>query len=68
MLKAMMEKIISQNEELDKQNNGSTATSSYAVGTSNTHMLNIPIIATKKQTILFFLDIKLFIATGMLIN
>ena len=35
MLKAMMEKIISQNEELDKQNGGSTATSSYAVGTSN---------------------------------
>ena len=36
MLKAMMEKIISQNEERDKQNGGSTATSSYAVGTSNT--------------------------------
>ena len=35
MLKAMMEKIISQNEERDKQNDGSTATSSYAVGTSN---------------------------------
>ena len=35
MLKAMMEKIISQNEERDKQNGGSTATSSYAVGTSN---------------------------------
>ena len=34
-LKAMMEKIISQNEERDKQNGGSTATSSYAVGTSN---------------------------------
>ena len=34
MLKAMMEKIISQNEERDKQNGGSTATSSYAVGTS----------------------------------
>ena len=37
MLKAMMEKIISQNEERDKQNGGSTATSSYAVGTSNIH-------------------------------
>ena len=35
MLKAMMEKIISQNEERDKQNGGSIATSSYAVGTSN---------------------------------
>ena len=35
MLKAMMEKIISQNEERVKQNSGSTATSSYAVGTSN---------------------------------
>ena len=35
MLKAMMEKIISQNEERDRQNGGSTATSSYAVGTSN---------------------------------
>ena len=35
MLKAMMEKIISQNEERDKQNGGSTATSPYAVGTSN---------------------------------
>ena len=35
ILKAMMEKIISQNEERDKQNGGSTATSSYAVGTSN---------------------------------
>ena len=35
MLKAMMEKIISQIEERDKQNGGSTATSSYAVGTSN---------------------------------
>ena len=35
MLKAIMEKIISQNEERDKQNGGSTATSSYAVGTSN---------------------------------
>ena len=35
MLKAMMEKIISQNEERDKQNGGSTATSSYAVGTCN---------------------------------
>ena len=35
MLKALMEKIISQNEERDKQNGGSTATSSYAVGTSN---------------------------------
>ena len=31
----MMEKIISQNEERDKQNGGSTATSSYVVGTSN---------------------------------
>ena len=35
MLKAMMEKIISQNEQRNKQNGGSTATSSYAVGTSN---------------------------------
>ena len=35
MLKAMMEKTISQNEERDKQNGGSIATSSYAVGTSN---------------------------------
>ena len=35
MLKAMMEKIISQNEERDKLNGGSTATSSYAVGTTN---------------------------------
>ena len=35
MLKAMMEKIISQNEERHKQNGGSIATSSYAVGTSN---------------------------------
>ena len=35
MLKAMMEKIISKNEERDKQNGGSTVTSSYAVGTSN---------------------------------
>ena len=35
MLKAMMEKIIRQNEEQDKQNGGSIATSSYAVGTSN---------------------------------
>ena len=35
VLKAMMEKIISQNEERDKQNRGSIATSSYAVGTSN---------------------------------
>ena len=35
ILKAMMEKIISQNEERDKQNSGSIATSSYAVGTSN---------------------------------
>ena len=35
MLKAMMKKIISQNEERDKQNGGSTATSSYTVGTSN---------------------------------
>ena len=35
MLKAMMEKIISQNEERDKQNGGPTATSSYGVGTSN---------------------------------
>ena len=34
MLKAMMEKIISQNEERVKQNSGSTATSSYAVGNS----------------------------------
>ena len=34
-LKAMMEKIINQNEEPDKQNGGSTTTSSYAVGTSN---------------------------------
>ena len=40
MLKAMMEKIISQNEEREKQNGGSTATSSYAVGTSNTRSLN----------------------------
>ena len=39
MLKAMMEKIISQNEERDKQNGGFIATSSYAVGTSN--MLDI---------------------------
>ena len=31
----LMEKIISQNEERDKQNGGSTATWSYAVGTSN---------------------------------
>ena len=37
MLKAMMEKIISQNEERDNQNGGSTATSSYAVGTSINH-------------------------------
>ena len=37
MLKAM--KIISQNEERDKQNGGPTATSSYAVGTSNNHCL-----------------------------
>ena len=37
MLKAMMEKIISQNEERDKQNGGSAATSSYAVGTSNNY-------------------------------
>ena len=35
MLKAMMEKIISQNEERDKQNGGSIATSFYGVGTSN---------------------------------
>ena len=35
MLKAMMEKTISQNEERDKRNGGSIATSSYAVGTSN---------------------------------
>ena len=34
-LKAMMEKIISQNEERDRQNGGSIETSSYAVGTSN---------------------------------
>ena len=35
MLNAMMGKIISQNEERDKQNGGSIATSSYAVGISN---------------------------------
>ena len=34
-LKSLMEKIISQNEERNKQNGGSFATSSYAVGTSN---------------------------------
>ena len=37
VLKSLMEKIISQNEERNKQNGGSFATSSYAVGTSNTH-------------------------------
>ena len=36
VLKSLMEKIISQNEERNKQNGGSFATSSYAVGTSNT--------------------------------
>ena len=36
ILKSLMEKIISQNEERNKQNGGSFATSSYAVGTSNT--------------------------------
>ena len=46
MLKAMMEKIISQNEERDKQNGGSTATSSYAVGTSN---IRTRTIGTKKK-------------------
>ena len=35
ILKSLMEKIISQNEERNKQNGGSFATSSYAVGTSN---------------------------------
>ena len=35
MLKAMTERILKQNEARDKQNGGSTATSSYAVGTSN---------------------------------
>ena len=35
MLKAMIEKIISQNAERDKQNGGSIATSSYAVWTTN---------------------------------
>ena len=40
MLKTMMEKIRSQNEERDKQNVGSIATSSYAVGTSNTQLLS----------------------------
>ena len=40
MLKAMMEKIISQNEERDKQNGGSTVTSSYAVGFSNNRSVN----------------------------
>ena len=35
VLKSLMEKIISQNEERNKQNGGSFATSSYAVGTSN---------------------------------
>ena len=34
-LKAMMEKIISQHEERDRQKGGSITTSSYAVGTSN---------------------------------
>ena len=34
MLKAMMQKIISRNEDRDKQTGGSIATSSYAVGTS----------------------------------
>ena len=41
MLKAMMQKIISQNEERDKQNGGSIVTSSYAVGTSNTDTARI---------------------------
>ena len=35
ILKSLMEKIISHNEERNKQNGGSFATSSYAVGTSN---------------------------------
>ena len=35
ILKSLMEKIISQNEERNKQNGGSFATSSYVVGTSN---------------------------------
>ena len=37
ILKSLMENIISQNEERNKQNGGSFATSSYAVGTSNTN-------------------------------
>ena len=35
VLKSLMEKIISQNEERNKQNGGSFAMSSYALGTSN---------------------------------
>ena len=37
VLKSLMEKIISQNEERNNQNGGSFATSSHAVGTSNSH-------------------------------
>ena len=46
VLKAMMEKIISQNEERDKQNGGSIATSSYAVGTSNSRYFETVIVCS----------------------
>ena len=38
VLKSLMEKIISQNEERNRQNGGLFATSAYAVGTSNNYI------------------------------
>ena len=42
IIKTMMEKLISQNEERNKQNGGSIATSSLAVGTSNSYSMVFP--------------------------
>ena len=47
ILKSLMEKIISQNEERNKQNGGSFATSSYAVGTSNNHLTSCGLYSKK---------------------
>ena len=49
ILKSLMEKIISQNEERNKQNGGSFATSSYAVGTSNRDPLGKKVFEKKSH-------------------
>ena len=47
ILKSLMEKIISQNEERNKRNGGSFATSSYAVGTSNSPSLSFLLFCSR---------------------